>query len=202
MKGDHRHVTKTQIWSRRVQPGISTLLRLVMGIVFLVAGVSKLSNLAIAELSVKSYQLLPNDVAAVVGVVLPILEVALAVLLLLGIGTRVTSIALSLMLVAFIIGIGSLWARGIIAQCGCFGGTLIMTEAPSYPLEIARDCLMLLATVWLAIWPRTFVSVDGWLGRGRNEPDDINEITQNEGESKDGETHEEADEVERRLQRS
>ena len=185
-----------------MQPGISTLLRLVMGVVFLVAGLSKLSNLAIAELSVKSYQLLPNDVAAVVGVVLPILEVALAVLLLLGVGTRVTAILLSVMLVAFIVGIGSLWARGIIAQCGCFGGTLIMTEAPSYPLEIARDCLMLLATVWLVIWPRTFLSVDGWLSRGRNDPDDINEHTHHEGESKDGETHEEADEIERRLQRS
>ncbi|PRZ43521.1 putative membrane protein YphA (DoxX/SURF4 family) [Antricoccus suffuscus] len=192
----------TKVWSRRVQPGISTLLRVVMGVVFLIAGVSKLENLAIAELSVKSYELLPNDVASVVGIVLPILEVALAVLLLLGIGIRVTAIVLSLMLVAFIIGIGSLWARGIVAQCGCFGGTLIMTKAPSYPLEIARDSLMLLATIWLVIWPRTFLSIDGWLARRSTDSDDLNEITQDEGESKDGENHEEADEYEGRLQRS
>jgi len=201
------------VWSTRVQPGISTLLRLGMSIVFLVAGIAKLSNLTIAELSVQSYQLLPNEVAAVVGVVLPILEIAMAVLLLLGIGTRVTAIVLSLMLIAFIIGISSLWARGFVAQCGCFGGSLIMTKAPSYPLEIMRDSLMLLATIWLVIWPRTFLSVDGWLARGRAQSayddeliDDQAVEDQTEGVTEDGEGQghgqEEAGEVERRLQRS
>ena len=152
-------------WPNRIRPLISTALRLVMGVVFLVAGISKLSDLTIAELSVQSYELLPADVARIVGVVLPIVEVSLAVLLLLGIGTRATAIVLSLLLVIFIFGIASLWARGIVAQCGCFGGSLIMTEAPSYPLEIARDSVMLVAILWLVAWPKTFLSVDVWLAR-------------------------------------
>ncbi len=41
---------------------------------------------------------------------------------------------------AFIIGIASVWARGITIDCGCFGGGGYDADAASqYPWEIARD---------------------------------------------------------------
>lgn len=150
---------------------IGTIARLVMAVIFLWAGFAKVTNLAVAELSVQSYQLMPAQTARVIGIVLPMVEIMLGLLLLVGLGTRLVSIILALMLVAFIFGIASLWVRGIKAQCGCFGNSLIMTEAPSYPLEIFRDSMMLLATLYLIVWPRTFFSLDNWFS-SRDEPVD------------------------------
>lgn len=149
----------------RARETIGTIARLVMAGTFLWAGFAKVTNLAVAELSVQSYQLMPNQVARVIGIVLPMVEILLGLLLLVGLGTRLVAIILSLMLVAFIFGISSLWVRGIKAQCGCFGNSLIMTEAPSYPLEVFRDSMMLLATVYLVVWPRTLFSLDNWFAR-------------------------------------
>ncbi|WP_228389376.1 MauE/DoxX family redox-associated membrane protein [Cumulibacter manganitolerans] len=151
-------------WAR-LRPAVGTAIRLVMGVVFGYAGISKILDIPVAKVSVESYRIFPREIADTIGVVLPVVEIALGLLLLLGVGTRIVSIMLSLLLIAFIAGIASLWVRGISTQCGCFGGSLIPTGRPDYPLEIARDSGMLLATAWLVLWPRTRFAVEDLLGR-------------------------------------
>lgn len=147
---------------------VATLARLVMGVVFIVAGSRKIADVELAKLSVESYQILPRDIAHVVGIALPIVEIALGVLLLVGLGTRIVAVLMSVLLVAFIAAIASLWIRGINVACGCFGGSLLATERPNFGAEIGRDVLMLIATGWLAMWPRTYLAVENVLGpRGR-----------------------------------
>lgn len=157
-------------WAR-IRTAISTLLRLIMAAVFIYAGYTKVIDIPLAKLSVESYQIFPRDIAHIIGIVLPVLEIALGLLLLLGLGTRLVAIALSVMLVAFIAGIASLWIRGINVQCGCFGGSLLAGGKPNFALEIGRDVLMLAATVWLAIWPRTYFALEDLLGGRSTDPD-------------------------------
>ena len=67
----------------------------------------------------------------------------------------------ALLFVAFIIGIGSAWARGLEIDCGCFGGGGELAGASDkYPGEIARDVGLLLASLWLVVRPRTRWSLD------------------------------------------
>ncbi|SCE77348.1 Methylamine utilisation protein MauE [Micromonospora coriariae] len=148
-----------------VRPWLGIAARLGLAAVWLVAGASKVSDLAASGRAVNAYQVLPYDVATVVGAALPFVELALGVLLLLGLATRLTAGVSAALLVVFIAGIASAWARGLAIDCGCFGsgGQLAEGQAPSYLPEILRDLGFLVLAGFLLIWPRTPVSVDGWL---------------------------------------
>jgi uncharacterized membrane protein YphA (DoxX/SURF4 family) len=113
---------------------------------------------------VRAYQLLPYDLAETVGRMLPVLEVTVGVALVLGLVTRVSGTVSALLQVAFIIGISSVWARGLSIDCGCFGdGGYDPNAASRYPWEIARDVALLLASAFLVWRPRTALSADGVL---------------------------------------
>ncbi|MFF0313913.1 MauE/DoxX family redox-associated membrane protein [Micromonospora sp. NPDC005252] len=148
-----------------VRPWLSTAARLGLAAVWLVAGASKVGDLAASGRAVNAYQVLPYDVATVIGAALPFVELALGVLLLLGLATRLSAAISVALLLVFIAGISSAWARGLAIDCGCFGsgGQLAEGQAPSYLPEILRDLGFLVLAGFLAIWPRTPVSVDGWL---------------------------------------
>lgn len=160
----------------QIRTAIGTLARLVMGAIFIYAGYSKVIDIPLAKLSVESYQIFPREIAHVIGIALPVIEIALGLLLLIGLGTRVVSILLSVMLVLFIAGIASLWIRGINTQCGCFGGSLIATGKPNFALEIGRDLLMLAATMWLVIWPRTYFAVEDLISGRSGDYDAADEL--------------------------
>lgn len=142
--------------------------RLVLGGVLLVAGGLKLPNLGESVIAVRAYQLLPFDATTVVGYLLPILEVATGLLLVLGLFTRVAAFVGSGLMVAFIVGIASVWIRGISIDCGCFGGGGAIDPQDAiraYPWEILRDVGLLVCGVWLLVRPRTPWAVDNWLFR-------------------------------------
>lgn len=147
---------------------VGLLLRLVLGLVIGVAGALKLGNLGESVLAVRAYQLLPYELTDVVGIALPIGEVALGLLLVTGTFTRLSGALGALLMVAFIIAIASAWARGLTLDCGCFGGGGVISKEAAlaaYPWEIARDVALAACGVWLAVWPRTPWAVDAWLFR-------------------------------------
>lgn len=139
--------------------------RLLLAGVWLYAGVSKVGDLDASIRAVKAYQLLPSTVAELVGAALPLFEIMLGLLLLAGMATRLAAAVSALLLVAFVVGIVSAWARGLRIDCGCFGGggELAADESPEYWLELSRDLVFLAATAVLLRWPRTRWSLDGWL---------------------------------------
>lgn len=150
----------------RALPWVSTLGRIVLAAVFGWAGLAKSSDLALSRLAVRSYQLLPDGLSDVIGNVLPFVELALAALLLIGLGTRVAAALAGALLVAFIVGVSSLWIRGIDAACGCFGTSLLSDgTAESYPLILARDAGLLVVAALVAWIARSRWSVDSSLDR-------------------------------------
>ncbi|MFL6022771.1 MAG: DoxX family protein [Marmoricola sp.] len=143
---------------------IGLLARLVVGGIWLWAGLLKLGDPAASVTAVRAYQLLPYDLAETVGHVLPMLEVVVGAALVLGLVTRVSGGVSALVQLAFIVGISSVWARGISISCGCFGdGGADPNAISHYPWEIARDVALLLASAYLAWLPRTALAVDGFL---------------------------------------
>jgi uncharacterized membrane protein YphA (DoxX/SURF4 family) len=134
--------------------------------VTLAAAIPKLRDLRASELSVALYQIFPPAINQIIGVALPIIEVTLALLFVSGLLTRYASVVFGLMLVAFIAGIASAWARGLSIDCGCFspGGALAPGEEAQYGLEILRDIGFMAMVAFLMIWPRSVASVDNLLG--------------------------------------
>ena len=154
---------------------VGLLARLVLGGVLIVAGALKVGHLETSARAVRAYQLLPYDVAGWVGYGLPVLELAIGALLVLGLFTRTAAAVGGLLMVVFIGGIASAWARGLSIDCGCFGeGGTIDPSQTAYLSEILRDVGLLACATWLVIRPRTAYGLDGWLfpGGGPHEPTD------------------------------
>lgn len=145
---------------------IGTLLRLVVGGVWIAAGAIKLPHPQSSVTAVRAYQLLPTGTTDFVGHLLPVVEVLVGVLLVLGLFTRVAALASALLQLAFIVGISSVWARHIAINCGCFGdggATSWATAQDRYPWELARDVALFAVSAYLVMRARTRVAVDNWL---------------------------------------
>lgn len=150
--------------SGRRLPWLGLIVRVVVAGVWIVAGVIKLPDPAESVRAVRAYQLLPEATVHAVGYGLPFLEIAVGLLLVTGLGTRIAAAVSAVLFVLFIIGISSAWGRGLRIDCGCFGGGGFDADATSkYPWEIARDVGLLTGSLLLVRWPHTRLSLDGWL---------------------------------------
>ncbi len=141
---------------------LGTALRLLLAGVWLYAGLSKIGDPAGSVRAVRAYRLLPEWLAKGVGYGLPFVEITLAVLLLVGLATRLAAVLSVLLLVVFIAGLVSAAARGLRIECGCFGGggALEGGRATGYTGEILRDVGLLLAAGLLAVWPASRFAAD------------------------------------------
>lgn len=138
--------------------------RVILGGTLVVAGALKVTAIDSSIQSVRLYQLLPWEATAAVGTALPLLEIGIGLLLITGTFTRIAAVLGSTLMLAFIIAIASVWARGISIDCGCFspGGQVAPGET-QYPAEILRDLGLLLCGAWAAWRPQSPWAVDSWL---------------------------------------
>ena len=143
---------------KKFQPWLTFVFRLILGGVLLVAGALKVTDPYSSATSVRAYQILPVDLANLLGFILPFAEVAIGIFLIVGIWVRLNAIAGGALMIMFIIAIGQAWARGISLDCGCFGkgGLLDTDELPvwNYTLEIARDIVLAAFAVYIYRFPQ------------------------------------------------
>jgi len=129
--------------------------------VFLVAGGLKVIDPQSSVAAVRAYRLLPSSLATIVGWGLPFAEIALGVLLLTGIATRLVAVVSAVLLLVFIAAVTSAAARGLSIDCGCFGGGGdVAPGQAAYGIEILRDVGLLLLAVWLVWQPRSRLTLD------------------------------------------
>jgi uncharacterized membrane protein YphA (DoxX/SURF4 family) len=146
----------------QVKPWVTLACRILMAIVLGYAGYSKVTEPLAAARAVRAYQILPESVVTPVGYGLPFLELILALLLLVGLATRFSGAAAALLMLVFIAGIASVWARGISIDCGCFGGGgQVAAGQTAYPWDILRDAGLFLASAWIAVFPSGRFALDG-----------------------------------------
>ena len=115
--------------------GFLIVFRLVVGGVFIWAGVLKVVDpLGFAQ-SIMNYQVFPRTLAFIAALVLPWVEVISGGLVIVGLFKRSSALLISLMLAGFIGLVALALARGIDTSCGCFGSlsrradlTLILTD--------------------------------------------------------------------------
>ncbi|MFC5727870.1 MULTISPECIES: MauE/DoxX family redox-associated membrane protein [Nocardioides] len=143
---------------------VGLLARLVTGGVWILAGGLKITEPQASIAAVRAYELLPSSAAEVVGLALPAIEVVVGLALVVGVFTRAAATVSVLLFSAFIVGIASVWARGIEIDCGCFGGGGAEAGASSdYPWEIARDAALLAASLLVVLVRRTRFALDSVL---------------------------------------
>ena len=126
------------------------------------SGIGKAMTLSGSVQAVRNFRILPDAIEPLVGYALPIVEIVIGLLLILGLFSRIAAAIEALLMVAFIIGIISLWARGMRIDCGCFGGGGIDESVTSwtYLRHILLDGALLLAGAFVAWRPHSPLSLD------------------------------------------
>lgn len=147
-----------------VQPWLSLLVRLAMAGILVFAALPKLVDIPQSVRAVRAYRLLPEEIVPFVGTMLPFLELALALLLVLGAFTRLASIVWLVMMAAFLTGVIWAWSTGLTIDCGCFGGGgEVDASETNYPIHLLERLGFIALGTYLAIWPRSRFSVDNSL---------------------------------------
>ena len=99
---------------------VGTVLRVALGLVFLVAAWDKIADpMAFAKI-MRNYQILPDALIAGVALVLPWIEVVVGMCLLTGFLSRGASLSATLMMAVFLAAMAWAQHKGISTQCGCF----------------------------------------------------------------------------------
>jgi uncharacterized membrane protein YphA (DoxX/SURF4 family) len=159
-----------------VKAWVGLVVRVTLAAVWLSAGVIKFRDAAGTVRAVRAYDLLPESLVPSFGHLLPVVEIVVGCLLLLGLLTRGSGAVSGLLLLMFIFGISSAWARGLQIQCGCFGGGGLKENATAgYVRDILRDIGLVALSAWLVWFPRTRLSLDGLLFRPLERSDDVEE---------------------------
>lgn len=145
------------------QPWLSTAARLFLAVVFIWAGWPKLIDGEGTVRSVRAFELLPESLVRPFAYGLPLLELGIALLLVLGLVTRISALVTAALMIMFMFGIVMAWTRGLSISCGCFGntGTTVPDPVPGYIKDLLRDTGFLLVALALARWPFTRFSLDG-----------------------------------------
>ena len=136
--------------------------RLLLAAVFAAAAVTKVGDPPTMVRAVRAYQLVPEPAVRPLAYALPYVELGVAVLLLLGLGVRYAAVVSGRLLVVFLVGVASAWARGLSIDCGCFGGGGA-TDDPQYTVEILRDSGLLVVAGVVALLPGSALSLDSAL---------------------------------------
>ena len=145
----------------KIQPWFGLLTRLILGGVLFTAGFLKVGVPDQSQMAVRAYEMLPISIANLLGLILPIVEVVIGALLILGALTRVMAALGGFTMVVFIIAIAQAWARGLNIDCGCFGGGgAVEPGQTKYLQEILRDIGLVFLAAYLIRYPTTKFSLD------------------------------------------
>jgi protein-disulfide isomerase len=148
----------------RLQPWLGTVARLLVGVVWIWASLSKLGSPRTFVQAVRAYDATPEWLSKAIGYGLPVLELCLGILLVVGVATRLAAATSAVLFVVFLIGLVEAAARGLELSCGCFGGGGASTST-HYTLDILRDIALLAVAAFLVWWPYTALSFEAYQAR-------------------------------------
>ncbi|MFL6160873.1 MAG: MauE/DoxX family redox-associated membrane protein [Jatrophihabitantaceae bacterium] len=141
---------------------VGFVVRLVLAGVWAWASLSKIGDPRTFIRAVRAYDATPEWLSQAIAYGLPMLELTLAVLLLVGLIVRYAAATSAVLLVIFLVGVLQAAARGIKLQCGCFGGGGTTTST-HYILDVLRDLGLLVLAVYLILLPLTRLSIDRYI---------------------------------------
>lgn len=146
---------------KKFQPWFGLLARLVVGGIIFAAGFLKVDELEKSQMAVRAYEILPIGIANFFGTILPFVEVAIGLLLILGAATRVNALLSAALMALFIVAIAQAGLRGLTIDCGCFGGGGQVAKGETrYLQEIARDTGIMALALYLFRYPSSKFSLD------------------------------------------
>ena len=120
------------------------VLRLAIGGIFVYAGWTKIQQPQAFADSIATFRILPEEVINVFASSLPIFEMIVGLLLIIGWQAQLAAFAVLFVSLVFAMALTQALMRGLQVDCGCFG--TVQLSVPRTIVSIARDVLLLGAT--------------------------------------------------------
>jgi hypothetical protein len=137
-----------------VSPQFIFFARLCLGGVFLVSAIAKMMDREGTAVSMGRYPFLPGGFGRFIAYTFPVLELAVAIMLILGLFTRLTAVMSIGMYLLFTVLITYDLTRGSSQSCHCFGR---ISAEKLTPVAVVRNIALMLMSALVAI------SFNGWL---------------------------------------
>jgi uncharacterized membrane protein YphA (DoxX/SURF4 family) len=132
------------------------LYRVIVGFVFIYAGILKISDPVGFSDAINNYDLLPLSFVNFFAITLPWIEVVAGLFLLFGISVKESSFIFSVMLVVFILAIVVSLGRGLNIECGCFGTT---SGTKVGIIKLVENSILLTFSFFLIKFNSVFLSI-------------------------------------------
>jgi uncharacterized membrane protein YphA (DoxX/SURF4 family) len=140
------------------------VLRIFLGAIFVYSSIHKIRNPAEFAFAIRGYELLPVAITNLFALLIAWSEVLAGIMLILGVMTRKAAGAILILLVMFTVAILTTMVKGLVIDCGCFGGG---GDAPTtYPLVI-RNLFLIAAAAMVMLFDRGAWSVSSAFSRRR-----------------------------------
>lgn len=147
-------------------PWLAILFRVVLGGIFLYAGLVKSQDPEGFAQAIYNYRILPGRLINPTTILLPWVEIVMGAALLLGFWVQGASLLASAFLGVFALALFANLARGLDIDCGCFSTT--QSGSGNTAWYLLRDILLMSLALHVFIFDRGKVSLAGLLRRGRN----------------------------------
>jgi putative oxidoreductase len=142
--------------------------RLYLGWVFILASAYKIAHPASFALDIATYDILPLSLVNPMAIMLPWVEVAAGVMLVLGFRVRAAALAVTGMMFMFIVAILLALAKGLNMSCGCFASQAAVEDDPISYLTVLRDAGWLILAAYVVLVDGNAIGLDRlWSRRSR-----------------------------------
>jgi putative oxidoreductase len=124
----------------------------------------KLLDPAAFALDIATYQILPLGLVNLMAIVLPWMELAAGVMLLVGFRSRAGALLVAAMMLMFTVAISIAVSKGLEMSCGCFASQGAAEDPISWR-TILRDLGWLALALYVFLLDRNPIGLDRLLGR-------------------------------------
>jgi len=140
--------------------------RIVIGVVFLVSGLAKISDQVRFLLTLRAFRFFPDPLVPIAAIVLPWLEFFLGLFVLAGLFLGTSALMIAALNLVFAAAILSVTLRGIEIDCGCFGLVADLLGLPDQAdlTAVARNLVFAAMGVALYRYRETAWTLEGYLG--------------------------------------
>jgi len=140
------------------------ILRVILGGIFIYAGSLKIESPQAFADNIAGFQLIPNAFVNLLTLSLPVFEIIVGLMLVIGFRLRIAAFSVLVLSLVFAVALGSALARGLQIDCGCFGEGEPSTLKTW--LSLGRDILMGVAAliVWRQFASNSYSKVSGDYG--------------------------------------
>jgi putative oxidoreductase len=135
---------------------LSLIVRLVIGFLFIFAGLGKAADPALFAKEIMNYSIMQVSIVNIMALTMPWIELVVGILLIAGVRIKANALITGGLMLVFIVAVFSAMLRGLNINCGCFTGKIVLVGWP----KILENTMMFIGCLYIFLFPVQKFSVE------------------------------------------